>query len=88
MIYRAPGVYIKETDASLYVKQSASAVMGFVGVADKGPVGVATLITHWAQFEETFGGFRAEVADQNLAQGARQVRLGIPEAPLGAFGHR
>lgn len=58
--YSAPGVYVRETDESLYVRQSASAVAGFIGIADKGPIGVATLVTNWAQFVETFGGFRAD----------------------------
>lgn len=58
--YSAPGVYVRETDESLYVRRSASAVAGFVGVADKGPVGEPVLITNWAQFMDVFGGFRAD----------------------------
>lgn len=58
--YRAPGVYLKEEDKSLYTRGQSTSVAGFLGVASTGPIGVPTLVTNLASFEEQFGPARLD----------------------------
>lgn len=53
-----PGLYIQETQPNVVPMQAAStSVAGFVGVAQKGPVNVATMVTSWNDFVRQFGSF-------------------------------
>lgn len=53
--FLSPGVYLSEVDYSNYVSDSSSCVVGMVGAARRGPVGVPTLVTTQAQMVELFG---------------------------------
>jgi phage tail sheath protein FI len=55
--YLSPGVNIRETDFSYYVKQLSTAACGMIGVAERGPLNVPTLVTSWEQFLRKFGGY-------------------------------
>ncbi|GAB4324333.1 MAG: phage tail sheath family protein [Dehalococcoidia bacterium] len=56
--YLTPGVYVEEVDRGTKpIEGVGTAVAAFVGVAEKGPVGKATLIANWGQYVDTFGGF-------------------------------
>ncbi len=66
--YLSPGVYVRETDFSFYVKQISTAAAAMVGVAERGPVGKAQLVTSWEQFLGKYGGY---IADGYLAYAAR-----------------
>ncbi len=55
--YLSPGVYVEEVDrGSKPIEGVGTSVAAFVGFTEKGPR-TATLITNWAQFRSTFGGF-------------------------------
>ena len=63
----SPGV--KASDATPLMKDLAekpTAVAGFIGVADRGPIGAATLVTSWTEYVEKFGGYNAN-SDMALA---------------------
>lgn len=53
--FLSPGVYLSEVDYSSYVSDSSSCVVGMVGGARRGPIGVPTLVTTQAQMVEIFG---------------------------------
>jgi phage tail sheath protein FI len=56
--YLAPGVYMEEVSSgSRPIEGVGTAVAGFVGFAEKGPVAQPTLVTNWTQFTRLFGGF-------------------------------
>jgi len=66
--YLSPGVYTRETDFSYYVKQISTSACGMVGIAEKGPINKAVLVTSWEQFVRRFGSY---IADGYLAYAAR-----------------
>lgn len=51
----SPGVYINEKDYSEYVAAASTCIIGMVGGARRGPVGVPTLLTTQAKAVEIFG---------------------------------
>jgi hypothetical protein len=56
--YLTPGVYVEEVDRGTKpIEGVGTAVAAFLGVAEKGPIGKATMIANWTQFTEVFGGF-------------------------------
>ena len=56
--YLSPGVYVEEKPAgSAPIEGVGTAVAAFVGLAMKGPLNQATLISNWKQFVDTFGDF-------------------------------
>src|SRR5207302_10679886 len=56
--YLSPGVYMEEVPAgSRPIEGVGTAVAAFVGLAERGPVNQATLVTNWSQFTGTFGKF-------------------------------
>jgi len=55
--YLSPGIYTKETDFSFYVKQISTSTCAMVGVAEKGPMNIPTLVTSWEQFVSKFGSY-------------------------------
>jgi phage tail sheath protein FI len=55
MPYVSAGVYVKETDNSLYASAIAPTIIGVVGTATKGPLDTPTLVTNAGQFIEAFG---------------------------------
>lgn len=55
--YLAPGVYIQEMPSANKAIQGAStSTAGMVGLTERGPVGVPTLVTSLGQFKRIFGG--------------------------------
>ncbi|MCK4796035.1 MAG: phage tail sheath family protein [Spirochaetes bacterium] len=55
--YQTPGVYVEEVDSvSKPIEMGATNTVGFLGVAEKGPVGEPTLVTNWAHYNRVFGG--------------------------------
>ncbi len=56
--YLSPGVYVEEVQAgSRPIEGVGTAVAAFVGLASRGPINEATLVTNWTQFTTTFGDF-------------------------------
>lgn len=53
--YLSPGVFTREVDLSLYLANLSTTALGMVGLATKGPINEATLITNPVQFVQTFG---------------------------------
>lgn len=51
----SPGVYTSEADYSEYVSDASTCIIGMVGGARKGPIGVPTLVTSQAQMVSIFG---------------------------------
>ena len=51
----SPGVYVNEVDYSEYVSAASTCIIGMVGGARRGPVGVPTLLTTQAQAVSIFG---------------------------------
>src|SRR5215468_1463134 len=59
--YLSPGVFVEEKPAgSAPIEGVGTAVAAFVGLATKGPMNQATLISNWKQFVDTFGEFTSE----------------------------
>lgn len=55
--YQTPGVYVEEVSSgSKPMEMGATNIVGFLGVAEKGPVSEATLVTNWTQYSKIFGG--------------------------------
>lgn len=76
--YLSPGVYTKETDFSFYTKQLSTSVAAMIGIAEKGPINQARLVTSWEQFVDTFGsyianGFLAYAAKAFFDNGGQQL---------------
>jgi len=54
--YQTPGVYVEEVSSgSKPIEGVGTGTGGFVGIAEKGPVGQAVLVTNWSQYTTTFG---------------------------------
>lgn len=55
--YLAPGVYVEEVDTgSKPIEGVSTSTSGMVGVTERGPENVATLVTSFADFQQQFGG--------------------------------
>jgi len=66
--YLSPGLYVRETDFSFYVKSISTSAAGFIGVAERGPINKVQLVTSWEQFARKYGSY---IADGYLAYAAR-----------------
>jgi phage tail sheath protein FI len=56
--YLTPGVYVEEVDRGTKpIEGVGTAVAAFLGIAEKGPIGKATMIANWTQFTNVFGGY-------------------------------
>ena len=59
--YKTPGVYVEEISSGNKPLEAAStSVVGFLGVAEKGPLNEPTLVTNWTQYTKLFGGMHAQ----------------------------
>lgn len=60
--YLSPGVYVEEYDNSpRSIEGIGTSVAGFVGMAEKGPTtGADVIITSFAAFQKTYGGYLSE----------------------------
>lgn len=56
--YLSPGVYVEEVSGGVKPIAGVGTSTGaFVGIAEKGAIGKAALVTNWSQFVKEFGGF-------------------------------
>src|SRR5258708_39620298 len=56
--YLAPGVYVEEVDTGTRPIEGAStSTSGMVGVAERGPINIPTLITSFGDYTNQFGGY-------------------------------
>lgn len=56
--YPRPGTYIEEVDSgSKPIEAVSTSACGFIGLAKKGKLDTATLVTSWQQFIDYYGGF-------------------------------
>ncbi len=56
--YLAPGVYVEEVDTGPKpIEGVSTSTSGMVGITERGPVGVPTLVTGFADFRRQFGGY-------------------------------
>ncbi|HEY1278391.1 MAG TPA: phage tail sheath subtilisin-like domain-containing protein [Acidimicrobiales bacterium] len=59
--YLSPGVFVEEKPAgSAPIEGVGTAVAAFVGLALKGPLNQATLVSNWKQFVDVFGDFTSD----------------------------
>ena len=58
--FLSPDIYAREVDFSHYVKAISTSACGMVGVAERGPINKATLVTSWEQFLNKFGSYTNE----------------------------
>ncbi|ERJ94003.1 phage tail sheath family protein [Treponema lecithinolyticum] len=55
--YQTPGVYVEEIESgSKPIEAGATNIAGFLGIAEKGPINEAVLVTNWTQYTKVFGG--------------------------------
>jgi phage tail sheath protein FI len=55
--YQTPGVYVEEVEGgSKPIEAGSTNIAGFLGIAEKGPVNEAILVTNWTQYTKIFGG--------------------------------
>lgn len=61
--YLSPGVYVEEFDSGASPMEGVStSTAGFIGVTEKGPKdGAPVLVTNFADFRRTFGGYLSEL---------------------------
>lgn len=57
--YTTPGVYIEELPATGPIQGVGTSTAGFIGPAQRGPLGIPIKITSWTQFKTLFGGYIA-----------------------------
>lgn len=58
--YQTPGVYVEEIESgSKPIEAGSTNIAGFLGIAEKGPVNEATLVTNWTQYTKLFGGMHS-----------------------------
>lgn len=56
--YLSPGVYVEEVSSGVKpIAGVGTAVGAFIGLAEKGVIGKAVLVTNWSQYLNEFGGF-------------------------------
>jgi phage tail sheath protein FI len=56
--YLSPGVYVEEVSSGVKpIAGVGTAVGAFIGLAEKGVIGKAVLVTNWSQYVNEFGGF-------------------------------
>lgn len=86
-----PGVYIEEIPSGVRTIVSVpTSVTAFIGRTNKGPVGIATDITSWLDFERKFGGLWQEsqlsfaVRDFYLNGGSRAVIVRLFQPTYGS----
>lgn len=55
--YQTPGVYVEEVSSgNKPIEAGSTNIVGFLGVAEKGPINQAVLVTNWTQYTKYFGG--------------------------------
>lgn len=51
-----PGVYIEEYEPAAPIEGVSTSITAFIGIAERGPIGVPTLVTSFDAFTQLFGG--------------------------------
>ena len=60
--YLAPGVYVEEVDTGPKpIEGVSTSTSGMVGITERGPEGVPTLVTSFSDFVRQFGGYLDDV---------------------------
>ena len=71
--YLSPGVYVEEFDSGVVpVEGVSTSIAGFIGVAEKGPVGgVPRMATNFSDFKQIYGGllYKSDAADEEEGVG-------------------
>jgi len=76
-----PGVYIQELPSGVHtITGVATSIAAFIGWAPQGPVGQATLVQSWGDFQSQFGGLYSGVylgyaVNQFFANGGQQAYI-------------
>lgn len=79
MATKSPGIYFETTDLTGYTnpKSTTGTIVAVVGYAKKGPIGVPTNITSWADYKSTFGspldGYYSGLAVKNVLNAGGQI---------------
>src|SRR3984957_13613497 len=89
----APGAYLQRYDPPPPVVALRTDIPGFVGIAQRGPLGVAVAVQSMRQFQAVFGsyiggGFLAysvRAFFENGGNRARVVRVASPDPQIGAM---
>lgn len=89
----APGAYLQRNDQSQATVALRTDIAGFVGIAERGPIGVAVAVESLRQFQAAFGnyiggGFLAysvRAFFENGGRRARIVRVASDDPARGAF---
>jgi phage tail sheath protein FI len=65
MAFQRPGVYVEETLNPIQpvLGTNSESVAAFIGAADRGPVGVPTLVTSWSQYVSAFGSWNTTASN-------------------------
>ena len=59
--YLRPGVFVEEVPSGAFpIEGVGTSTAGFVGIATKGQLNKAKLITNWSQFVKHFGEYRRD----------------------------
>lgn len=59
--YLSPGVYVEEIEIGARpIEGVSTSTAGFVGMAERGPLNKPTLVTSFAEYQRTFGGYLSE----------------------------
>jgi phage tail sheath protein FI len=84
--YLSPGVYVEETDTgNKPIEGVSTSTTGLVGVTERGPANVPTLVTSFGEFRRVFGGY-LPIADFTDPTG--RVHCYLPHAAEGFFVNR
>src|SRR5580693_790674 len=76
-----PGVYIEELPSGVHaITGVATSIAAFVGWADQGPTGQATLVESWSDYQAQFGGLDARsylgyAVNEFFANGGQQAYI-------------
>jgi len=79
--YLAPGVYVEELPTNKPIEGASTSTPGFIGVAERGPVDVAQLVTSYPEYVRMFGG---ALPQAEFSNGGR-VHCYLPYAVEGFF---
>lgn len=85
--YLSPGVYIQEVDTVQPIEGVSTSVTGFVGVTQMGPLDTnpPVLVTSFADYQRTFGGYFNPAFSTSPALGAEAGYNFMPHAVAGFF---
>lgn len=80
--YLAPGVYVEEVDTGPKpIEGVSTSTSGMVGVTERGPINVPTLVTSFSEYKRIFGGY----LDRRIFQNINGELWHLPHAVEGFF---